>query len=429
MIDDINTKRYLCKYRVNNLILMMEDQKIEMDPTNILSIEYLTDYEFNIRAILKIVLRLDIRKKIWILKNKRKIVCKFELSKIGMDLETELFVTSSEPIWNQEFCIYLNDEDENIDVSAMEARIAKNEGADFRLNDLDTENYYESQNIVPIYLFNQKLLDASNRIYNEVYTENTVQQFVGRLLTETKHNKVLMSRCENDEIYKELLVPALPAYKALIYLDQYYGLYKKGAMIFYDIDVLYILNSAGDKVTAKRENEWTETTFLISSIDNSRPGNGMLRKEGEKINYVSLTDGDINSQKFTETNNEHLGSEAKVVIADGVTIDIEEADQSYISQRNENIAFSRKGDNKFNANIIKSRMEENEYIFYIMGENFDISAFTPNKIFQLVFDEQSKQNRFGKFKYRLAYAYHCLIIESEGYMTMSSRICLKKCSS
>jgi hypothetical protein len=429
MINDTNTKRYLCKYKPSNLIFIVEDEKIEMDATNILSIEYLTDYEFNLRAILKIVLRMDIRKKLWILKNKRNIICKFEFNKIGMDIDTEVFITSPEQIWNQEFCIYLNDEDESIDTAVMEERIAKNENAEFRSNDIETENYYESQNVVPIYLFNKELLDASNKIYNEIYTKNTVQQFVGRLLTKTKHTNVLMSKCENNEVYQEILIPARPAYKGLVYLDQYFGLYKKGAMIFYDIDTLYILNTDGNKVTAKREDEWAETTFLISRLDQSIPGNGMVRKEGEKVNYISLSEMDINPQKFTITNNEFIGSEAKVVITDDITINIEDADQSYIKQRNENITYAHKSDNKFNANIIKARMEENELIFYINGENFDITSFTPNKVFQLVFDETSKQERFGKYKYRITYAYHFFLIESEGYMTASSRICLKKCSS
>ena len=429
MIDDINSKRFLCKYQVPNLILSVDDKRIEMDATNILSVEYLTDYEFNIRAILKVVLRVDIRKKLWILKNKRKIICKFELNKIGMNIDMDRFVTSPETIWNQEFSIFLNDDDESIDYMAMESRIAKNEGTDFQADKIETESYHESQNIVPIYLFNQKLLDSSNKNYNEVFTENTIQQCVARLLTATGHKKVLMSPFENDEIYKELLLPSHPAFKALIYLDQYYGFYKKGAVIFYDIDTLYILNSAGNKVTAKRENEWTETTFIVSRIDKSIPGNGMIRKEGEKINYISLSDADINTQKFTESKNEHLGSEAKVIITDDTTINIEEADQSYINQRNESITFSRKGNNKFNSNIIRSRMEENEYILFISGENFDISAFTPNKVYQLVFDDTTKQLKYGQYKYRISYAYHCLIAESEGYMSASSRICLKKCSS
>ena len=428
MIDDANSKRYLCKYQVKNFILMMDDEKIETDPTNILSIEYLTDYEFNLRSVIKVTIRVDIRKKLWILKNKRKIVCKFELNKIGMDLDTEMFITNPEPVWNQNFSIFLNDEDEATDIHALEERIARTEGS-FNLNDIEIENYFESQNVIPLFLFNQKMLNASNKIYNEVYTANTVQQFIGRLLTETKHSNVLMSKCENNEVYKELLIPPLPAYKAITYLDQYYGLYKKGALIFYDADTLYILNSDCSKVTAKRKDEWTDTTFIVTGLNTTRPGNGMIRKEGEKINYICLSDMDINTQKFTIVNNENMGSEAKVVISDDITVNIEDADQSYIDQRNQNITFSRKSDNKFNANIIKARMEENELIFYINGENFDITSFTPNKIFNIVFEEPLKQKKFGMYKYKIVYAYHFLLVESEGYMSSSHRICLKKCSS
>ena len=320
MIDDANSKRYLCKYQVKNFILMMGDEKIETDATNILSIEYLTDYEFNLRSIIKVTIRVDIRKKLWILKNKRNIVCKFELNKVAMDIDTEMFISSSESVWNQNFSIFLNDEDEATDIHALEERINRTDISSFTLNELEKENYFESQNVVPLFLFNQKMLNASNKIYNEVYTSNTVQQFIGRLLTETKHSNVLMSKCENNEIYKELLIPALPAYKAISYLDQYYGLYKKGALIFYDADTLYILNSDGSKVTAKRKGEWAETTFIVTGINNSRPGNGMIRKEGENINYISLSDMDINTQKFTITNNEYIGSEAKVVISDDTTI-------------------------------------------------------------------------------------------------------------
>lgn len=424
----VQSKNFLCKYQVGSLVFMFKDEKIVADASNVLSIEKLDDYEFNIRAIVKISLRMDIRKKLWILKNKRDIVCKFELTKIGMDTDVEQYLTSPEPVWNQEFGIYFSDEDEAIDTKVMEERIALNEGESFASNKIDTENYFESQNILDVYLFNQKLLNASNNVFNDVFTKNTMQQFVGRMLTATKHPSVLMSKFENDEVYTELLVPANPAYKTLIYLDQYFGFYKTGALIYYDVDTLYILNSNGE-MTAKREEEWPETTILVTRIDSSSPGNGMVRKQGEKVFYVSVPDMNVNPQKFSITNNVELGSEAKVVVTDDVTVDVEEANQSYVDQRNQYITYKRKGDNKFSADILKSRMEENEVILYITGDNLDISAFTPNKTYQIVFEETTKHEKYGKFKYRLAYAYHMIRLESEGFMTASHRIILKRCGS
>lgn len=419
-----NSKLYLCKYSAN-IILMLGDMHIELDHSNILSIEYLNDYEFNIRAVLKVGLRIDIRRKIWILKNKRDIVAKFELTEFGMDTEEENYITTPRTVWNQEFSLYFNDEDESTDVNAMEERIAKNEGGAFASVDISEENYYETQNLLDIYLFDQKFLNASAKIYNGVFTNNTLQTCVGRLITETKHDRVLMSRFENDEIYEELLVPANPAYKALIYLDQYYGFYKTGAMIYYDVDTLYILNTNG-KLTAKKDGEWAETTIFVTALDLSTPGNGMFLRDGEMTNYCSINEMNINPQKFSIGDNAAMGSEAKIVVTDDVTIDIASANQSYIDQRNERISYMKKTDNKFSANIARARMEENECVLYISAENLDIRAFTPNKEFQVVFDETVKQEKYGKDKYRLSYAYHYLKLQSDNYFTSSHQIALKK---
>ena len=427
LINEEKDLVYLCRYQIASLVFMLQDEKIEMDPSNVISIEKVDDYEFNIRSILKVSLRLDTRKKLWLLKNKRDIICKFELDKIGMDRESEEFNTGNDNAWNLEFCIYFNDDNEAIDTNTFESSLIKNEDDDFASNNINDENYFESQNTLDVYLFTPKLLNASKKIYNEVYTTGTMQQFVGRLLTATGHPKVLMSRIENSEVYSELLIPAYPAYKALIYLDQYYGLYKTGAIIYYDIDLLYVLNSNG-KLTAKQENEWVETTFLISAMDNSTPGNGMVRKPEEKVYYINIPETNISPQKPSIAKNESLGSEAKIVISDDTTIDIAEANQSYMDQRNEFIRYIRKDDNKYTTSILKARMEENECMIYINGDNFDINAFTPNKLYQLVFEETSKQELYGKYKYRIAYAYHFIRAETESHMVSSHRIVLKKCA-
>lgn len=423
-----NSNLYLAKYQVSNLVFILGTEKIEMFHNNIISIEYLNNYEVNLRAILKVKLRIDIRKKLWILKNKRDIVCKFELSMIGMDPDVETFVTVPEIVWNQEFKIYFNDEEENIDVSVLEQRLSINEGNNFNANDIDDESYFESQNTLDVFLFNQNNLNSSKNICNEVFTKNTLQQCVGRLLTASKHTNVLMSKFENGEIYEELLVPANPAYKALAYLDQNYGFYKKGALIYYDIDVVYILNTTG-KVTAKREDEWTNTSILVSKLDTNIPGNGMIYKEGEKIFYVMIGDGNINPKKESMINNVSSGSSVKLVMTDDTLINEVDADLSYIDQRNTEIFYSNKYNNKYSANIIKARMEENECTLYISAKNLNINAFTPNKIYQVIFSDTSKHERYGKFKYRLAYAYHFMGIESDNYMSSSHMIMLKKCSS
>lgn len=404
---------------------MLGDTRLELDNSNILSIEYLNNYEMNLRAILKVSIRVDIRRKLWILKNKRKIVAKFELNKFGMDPEVESIVTGTETVWNQEFSIYLNDADESIDTHTIESRLEM-EGSN--IDDIEMEDYFDSQNLFDIYLFNQSLMNASNKTVNKVFTRDTLQQCIGYILTETKHPKVLMSKFENSEVYQELLVPANKAYKAISYLDQYYGFYKTGAMIYYDIDVLYILNSNG-KVTAKRSGEWSETTILVQETNMAIPWNGMLRNEDEKIFYISVPDSNVGIHGFTSSFNESVGSEAKIITSDDITINTVDANQTYTNQRNQTIEYTRKDDNKFLPYIYSARMEENECTLYIYAFNLDINAFTPNKEFRFVFDDPEKQKQFGHRRYRLAYASHRIYMESEHLMSSSHALILKSCGS
>lgn len=430
MLNLNNIKKYACKYRVDSFIIMMGKENIKLDPSNILSIEYINNYEFNIRAMLKVNIRIDIRKKIWILKNKRNIKIKFELVKLGMDIESESFVSSPETVWNCIFSAYFNDEDESSDISVMEERINMNEGGSFASEDIHSENYFESQNVMDLFLFNSDILNASNYKYNGVFTKDILQNCVARILTSTKHKNVLMSPFENNEIYQELIVPALPAYKSLIYLDQYYGFYETGAMIYYDVDTVYILNTNGS-VTAKRNNESAITCIYITTLDNSQPGNGMFKTNYKNdnsypIEYISINESNINLQKPSIGFNETIGSETKFIISDDISINTSSANQSVMSQRNENIFTIRKADNKFVANIAKARMEENECILYFNGENIDINSLTPNKQYQVVYEESSKNQKYGKYKYRLSYASHYITLRSEKYMDASHRFVLKR---
>ncbi len=322
---------------------------------------------------------------------------------------------------------HFNDDDENSDIAAMEERLGKNlEGSEASMNNIETESYHESQNTLDMYLFHPELLKASRYISNQVYTKTTLQNLVGEMLTKSKHKNVLMSRFDNTEEYQELLVPAHPTCRALVYLDEYHGFYEKGAIIFYDIDALYILNSNG-KVTAKREDEWTETTFLVTQLESSIPGNAMVRRKDEKIFYIQVSEMDVNPQKFSIGNNDALGSEAKLVITDGTEIDVEKADQTYINKRNQTIMYIKR-ENKYTPKVVRARMEENEINMCISATNLDISAFTPNKEYKMVFDETTKHEKYGKIKYRIAMVYHCLRLETEDYFSSSHRIMLKKCS-
>ena len=426
LIDRDKDKYYICQYKIDGLIFMLGSKNVKMTNTNVLSIEKIDDFDFNMRSILKVSLHIDIRKKLWIIKNKSKITAKFALDIIGVDTEDEEDIIDPESVFNSQFAVYLNDEDDAVDADSMADGIEFQEGDDFQENDTEEDGYFSSENSLDVYLFDKNQIASSNKPVNLVFTKANMNQMVGYILTSTKHKKVLMSPLENTKIYKELLIPSDKAYRGLIYLDQYYGFYKRGAVIFYDTDILYIINPNG-KCTAWKKKEWKETTFLITSHRDSTPGNGMVRKQKQKKYYVNLPEDNVSPQSTSTSKNDNYGSCAKVIFTDSTRIDNANADQSYMGNRNEDIIYIRKDDNQFMASMAKARMEENESILRINGDNWDIRAFTPNKQYRVVFQDTRKQKKYGKYLYRISYAYHFLKAEDGEMMSSSHQIILKRC--
>jgi len=430
--DEIDVIDYLCKYQIPTLSFVLEDEEIQVNSTDIISLTKFDDYDSNIRSMLKLIIRIDRRKKLWLIKNKRKVICKIELVMIGLDSadsssnENENIILDQEDIFNLEFGVFFNDDEEAYDNEMSNVSTVLDERGNDNINeDIATENYGEFENYLDIYLFNLELLNPSNTMVNEVYTKDTLQQIVAHLLTKTQHKKVIMSPFENDEVYNELLVPAHPIYEALAYLENYYGFYKTGAMIYYDIDTLYILNTNGE-MSAKQEDEWIETTILINNHAYASSENGMLRRTNEKINYIQIEEKDFHVNKPSIINNNSMGSDLTMVTINGTDLQEIKADQSYTDKRNKRVMYMKQGDNKYLGSILETRMEENEIVVEIAAMNLDIRAFTPNKVFTLIFDDENKQEKYGKWKYRLVRAFHKITLDGIRWAKSVHQFALKK---
>ena len=152
----------------------------------------------------------------------------------------------------------------------------------------------------------------------------------------------------------------------------------------------------------------------------------MVRKPNEKIFYINIPEENINVGVPSITKNDELGAAARIVVADGVSSGLMDSDSEFVGSKNEIIKYVREADNPYVGSMLTARMEENDCIVYINGDNFDINAFALNKTYKLVFDDDGKQKKYGKFKFRLSYAYHFIRHETEGYMVSSHRIILKK---
>jgi len=426
--DEQDVIEYICRYTISTLTFTLDDEEIAINPTDLISITKFDNYDLHIRSMLK----LSRRKKLWLIKNKRKIRCKIELNMVGVTVNevsgaiSDDVLIDQEEIFNMEFGVFFNQDEEEVDNGIANTSILVDEPTDENAKeDIFNENYAEFENYLDVYLFNLELLDPSNEICNEVYTKDTLCNIVAHMLTKSKHKKVVMSPFENDKVYNELLVPAHPMFEALCYLENYYGFYKTGGMIYYDLDTLYIVNTNG-KLTAKQQDEWAETTILINDHPHAAPVSGMIRRTNEKINYIQTEEQNIQINKPSIIDNNVMGSDLTMVTTDGTELVEVKADQSYTNKRYKNLIYTKKDDNQFAANILEARKEENEAVIQITATNLDIRAFAPNKVFTLIFDNEDKQEKYGKWNYRIAQAYHDLRLEGSMWTKSTHTFILKK---
>lgn len=428
---------YYAKYQVPTLIFMMENDKIELNPSNIQSIEYMNNYDSNIMPVIKITLRLDLRQRIWILRNKKNIQVKFQLDRIGVSTEDEKIISNPAALWNQVFNLYLSDSDDSIDVGSMESRLHANDDSSIDAEnagktEIFEENYYESQHILDVYLLDKQLMDASRYSFNAVYSEATVQQMVGHMLTQSGHKKVLMSKMQNDEIYKEVLLPVNPVFRNLLFLDQYYGMYESGAVIYYDNDTLYILDS-GNVSSAKADGEMTNITIIVNGDSSAMPGHGMVLKSSNDSYYVSTRASDVKFENSNDTSMAELGATSQIIVQD--TSDIEnQLDTTTTPVNGEKdgdtgaLTTFIKDNHKYISSIIETRKGEKSSSVYLTLSDVDIGIFKPNRVVQFVFTDEKMQTKYAENKYRIVYAYHYIKLAGESYMDAGTHVILRKLS-
>ncbi|WP_171567710.1 hypothetical protein, partial [Brevibacillus sp. MCWH] len=110
------------------------------------------------------------------------------------------------------------------------------------LDEKGQHNAALSGNDVTFYLFNESDLLNSKKIISTVISSANMTQTLAYLLSSSGINKVLMVPLDNSSSYSQIIIPPLTTLGNLIYLDNQYGFYKTGSLIFFDTDCLYILD-------------------------------------------------------------------------------------------------------------------------------------------------------------------------------------------
>ena len=426
-----NDKLLIYRYVPKVLSFIMDDKQINLDFSNIMAIEYINNYDTNLMNVLKLTLKLDYRKKLWLIKHRKKIKVKFEFAKFKVSPDMSATEDCEEEFINDEFTPLFVENDTSIDSDLFIKLI--DESMNEEDDDILQDNLLTSEHTIEIYLLKEDIMHSARYPVNRIFTKDTLQNIIAELLTETDHKQVIMDKFENEEEYYELLVPCLPLYKSLLYLDQYFGFYETGAVIFYDIDTLYILNAKMEDPACK-DNDETHVNILVDTENYVTPGRGMVRKDSDNEFYLSMSEKELNILKYSRSKEDDTGSDITLKIVNPQLTDDDrskdfkfEAEIEYLGENRMKKYINVDREAKYANSVIQARLEENESVIYINADNTDVSVYKPNRVFKLIHAEEKKEKIYKKARYRISSIENYFKPEGDGVMACSHKLVLKKC--
>ena len=282
----------------------------------------------------------------------------------------------------------------------------------------------EVVNEMELYLFKSTISGTKKNI-NKVLTKCNVSDAIAYLATEANLNNILMSQPDNTQIYDEMLLPPLSILRSLEFIDRYYGLYKQGSMIYFGLDYTYILPYNG-KCTAYYSGETTVTNIIIPKSTNVTHQNmlGSVNKRNDKTkNYILADYSSINIQNQSISNN-YLNANNIQAIDSYDSVSTQGNSNAVSKDANYVKIKENKTMNPFYTTMYTAQTDAKSIIVSLRLQDFDITAISPNKEYNLIFEDPNHTRKYNG-KYIIAGIAHEFLNEG-AHMGVSSTVVLRK---
>ena len=374
------------RYHVKKLYLIFDKDTMKMEPTRLNSFTVLENYLENLYPVIKIDLALEDSVYNKIIKNKSSIKIRIELVKYYMKGTSDKKSTKTVHM-KQTFSLILDD--------ALTASSENLHSKEYPHGDVNEMNAVTIN--MELFLFAGDLIRANTGIINDVLKNCTVTDALMYMMNKIGiRRNLLMPVSDNPTVYPELVIPPLKISKALGFLDSYYGVFRTGTIIYFGIDRNYILPYC-KRAKVLAENEQEIVNIVIPKTGSSITDKlCSAKKKGAPSSIYVI--GDASS--FEPVNRDVSG---KILNAETVdVVDNERGRINYTKGSNKKVVI-KPGESTFYKESYVARVNATATVITIAFKNCDLSVFTPNKIYQFLF-EDSKLMKLYKGKYHLVNA-------------------------
>ena len=236
---------------------------------------------------------------------------------------------------------------------------------------------------------------ASKKIINKVLTSSNMTDAVTYLLSSCGLNNVLMSTMDNHSSYSEVILLPIGLADQIRYLDNTFGFYKHGMLLFFDFDTIYLLRKC-PKCTAYRKNELVDVIFHVYKMTDGKDMDkgSYITKDGKKA-HIALDSESYYIDDGSETSDSFSGANT-LILNDDSSVSSATTENSHSFN-----ILTTTSHNKYAAYETKLRLKENKLTVNLGVKNFDLKLLAPNKHYKILCDDSSIAKKL-QHNYRLS---------------------------
>lgn len=386
--DEMRSYRNLIKYKVDNMDILFKNGDIVTIGSSWVTHLYIEkDFDnlyfpiFNISVVIKDELYDRI--------NRENETVQFRLRIVKNIYDSDNKLLQYELYCNKLFRCFMD----------KETVIKDNEQVKDKKETEETESANYRSNPRNFYLFTDDVLNCKN-MFNLSIRDADLTDLVIYLLGESKVTNVLMSKLDNKEHIKDLILPNGNLIDTLNYLNELKGFYKKGMLLFFDIDCAYLIDKNA-LCTSWRKNEVRVTHIHVANQKNSDSQlNGQFINKDRKQTHVFAHTERVQMSNKNILNDQIVGNAVTVIDAKTNTVTNIKTNSTQIGNANTNL-LSTKSSNMYTLSSIETRMLENEYICNMAFIGLDIDVFSPNKELLITYEDPELNKKYSG-NYRLS---------------------------
>lgn len=389
-----------------SLNLLVNNETINLSNSEIVSISFIHNYDTASYPIIRLRIYADLTKIQQICENPDSILVRGCLNggiyKMNQNTENESTLVKAVKSINISLKAYI--EMKNIPSSTYDQyEDGKKKESDLNVN---------VKSPLELYCYNEQLVHYMKKRANSIYKDTSIGTVLHDVLQQANVYNAEIDPITNPKKYNQVLIPNMNIIQSISFIDYYYGLYKKGGMMYGDLDKLYIANT-------DVYNGTTPVPIYVESYKNNNDSSGMTRINNEYQFYIMAPNVSIRSESDIERVL-HGPKLAAINLMDMNDIDIveltnlfEEIKSLSLSENIEVPNLLHKTQNKYIGTSYVARLDERITKVDVSGTGFDIMRITPKTRFNLIFASPIRGIKIDK-QYRATFVCHVLSSTDSG---------------